>query len=395
MTANDLHEPEAESVLLLLQGTAPSDHPGIVDGYARLQRSGRVHHLDVMPVFGPNGVERGAEFWDEVVERALGNAVTMVVFQYYHSNRLPDPRPAIAFLKTLLSSPFIVSTLGDAFMNGYLGRPNVPRSFLQVAESSDLVTLTSMGVLADHVARHTRAPIMLSPLGACQVRFGALTPVTDADAPEFDVVFIGSRNTPRNPLRPYFHLGRHRQRLVAELTRRFGRRFAVFGHGWEGWSSNKGPIAFEDQARAARRGRVIVGGVPFSKARYYTSDRPFIQAVSGVPLADAAVPGVETLLRPGEHWILAHERRLVEVVERVLEMGDEERSTMGRAAAEYVLSNHTQAHRVAGLLENVRRLRHAHLTGQRTSPHLPFFLPSVDVESEQYFATRHWPGGHT
>ena len=77
-----------DSVLLLLQGRAPSDHPGIVDGYERLRRSGRVRHLDVMPVFGPNGVERGAAFWDEALERALGHGTTLVVFQYYHARYL-------------------------------------------------------------------------------------------------------------------------------------------------------------------------------------------------------------------------------------------------------------------------------------------------------------------
>lgn len=381
-----------DSVLLLLQGSAPSDHPGIVDGYVRLQQQGRVSHLDVMPVFGPNGVERGAGFWDEVLERALGHGTTVVVFQYYHSSRLPDPRPAIASLRTLPSSPFVVSTLGDPFRNGYFGRPSVPRSFLQAAEGSDLVTLTSMGVLADHVARYTRAPIVLSPNGVCQVRFAACSGVSPHSDPEFDVVFIGSRNTSKNPARPYFHLGRRRERLVSDLTKRFGKRFAVFGNGWAAQMSDQGPIPFAQQANTAERGRVIVGGVPFSRARYYTSNRPFIQMTSRRPLVDTAVPGVESMLRRDEHWILAPEWRLIDAVERVLEMGEEGRSKIGDAAAEYVRSRHTQAHRVASLMENVARLRLARSGGAPRPPYVPFFLPEADLTLETRHATRHWPG---
>ena len=168
--------------------------------------------------------------------------------------------------------------------------------------------LSSMGELADHVARFTTAPILLSPLASCQVRFPALPPIDQDYTPEFDVIFIGSRNASRNPFRPYHHFGQQRERLVNGLTKRFGRRFAVFGKGWDHHPSNPGPIPFGQQAKTARRGRVIVGGVPYSNARYYASNRPFIQMTSGVPVVDTPVPGVETLLRPGEHWFLADER---------------------------------------------------------------------------------------
>ena len=278
-----------------------------------------------------------------------------------------------------------MSTLGDPFRNGYLGRPSVPRSFLQAAQRSDLVMLTSMGVLADYVARYTRAPILLSPNGACQVRFAEISATAPPAAPEFDVVFIGSRNASRNPLRPYHAFARRRERLVDALSRRFGSRFAVFGHGWEGRPSAQGPVPFDQQAEAARRGRVVVGGVPYSTARYYTSNRPFIQMTSGVPLVDSFVPGVETLFRPEEHWILADEHHLVSAVERVLEMGDERRSAIGQAAAAYVLSRHTQAHRVASLVENARRLADARRSGGRPAPYLPYFLSDVDTAPREPF----------
>jgi len=381
---------QAEKVLLVLQGRQPSDHPGIVDGYARLRASGVVDSLEIMPVFGPDGVSRGAAFWREFNERVMGG-VTLVVFQYYHSRALPDPRPAIRRIRTLPAAPFIVSTLGDPFMNGYLGRPNVPPSFLMTAELSDLVTLTSMGTMADYVSRFTRAPIILSPNAACQVRFRSEVNPPPMRMPEFDVLFIGSRNSGRNPLRPNTRFGRQRDALVTAMERRFGKRFAVFGNGWEGRSSNQGPVPFDQQAATARRARVVVGGVPFSRARYYTSNRPFIQMTSAVPFVDTAVEGVETLLRPGEHWVLSSDRDLVRAIEGVLEMEQAKRSAMGHAAARYIAERHTQAHRVSTLLENVRRLRRSRATNSAQAPYMPFLLDDVDLVREMLLATRNWP----
>ncbi len=382
------HPPE--SVVLILQGTSPADHPGIVDGYERLRASGVVSHLSVFPVFGPAGVAQGNTFWNRVISQAHDASATLVVFQYYHSDRLPDPRPAITQLKRLPSRPTIVSTLGDAFMNGYFGRPSVARSFLQAAAVSDLVTLTSMGVLADYVARHTHAPIVLSPNAACQVRFGTPQPAPDLHAVEFDVAFIGSRNRSRNPGKGYYWLGRRRERLVEQLTRRYGRGFAVFGKGWDHLPSAQGPVPFHEQARAASRARVVVGGVPFSRTRYYTSDRPFIQTTSGVPVVDVAVPGVETILRDGEHWVLADGRTLTDRIDDVIGWGDEARQEFGRAAVEYTLRRHTQACRVAELVENVRRQRWWRDGNDRIGPLLAFFLDEVDSEREEPLATRNW-----
>lgn len=380
-----------ESVLIFLQGTEASAHPGIIDGYEQLIAGGEVAQLDVMPVLGPTGTERGGTFWQEALERALGHGTTLVVFQYYHSRHLPDPREAIRKLKALPSGPMVVTTLGDPFMNGYLGQPEVPRSFLQAAEASDLVTLTSMGVMADHVARHTSAPILLLPNGACQVRFGSLPERDGFSEPDFDVVFVGSRNSSRNPFRPYHHYGRKREELALALEKRFGNRFGLFGKGWEGRPSNQGPVPFADQASTAGRARVVVGGVPFSRARYYSSNRPFIQITSGTPMVDTAVPGVDRILKSGHHWILVDHERLVKSVELTLELGDGPRAELGRQAANFVLQHHTQAQRVATLVENVRRLRAARATGVRTEPHLPFFLPDTDMSVEAQLASRNWP----
>jgi hypothetical protein len=379
-----------ESVVLLLQGAAPSAHPGIVDGYERLRASGVVRSVSVHPVFGPSGVQRGDAFWTDVFAAAYDSCATLVVLQYYHSPQLPDPRPMLERLRRLPSRPSIVSTLGDPFMNGYFGLPKVPRSFLQAASASDLVTLTSMGALADYVARFTEAPTMLLPHGACQVRFGQAPDPVEPEEVEFDAVFVGSRNRARNPALGFYWHGRRRERLVGELAQRFGSRFAVFGSGWDSLPGAQGPVPFGAQVDAVRRARVVVGGVPFSRSRYYTSNRPFIQATSGVPVLDVAVPGVELMLRDREHWVLAEEAELLRTLDELLAWPATERTALGQRAASHVLRRQTQAHRVAALVENVRRLRAAKGKRARPTPYLPFFLDGTDVRRESRLATRNW-----
>src|SRR5690606_22837903 len=130
-----------------------------------------------------------------------------------------------------------------------------------------------------YIAAYTSAPIILLPHGVCQVRFDEHSNEFDPPERDLDVVFIGSRNRARNPTKGYYWRGLRRQRLVERLTRHFGRRFGVFGNGWDYLSSSRGPVRFEQQLSTARRAKLVVGGIPFSSARYYCSDRPFIQAL--------------------------------------------------------------------------------------------------------------------
>lgn len=167
------------------------------------------------------------------------------------------------------------------------------------------------------------------------------------------------------------------------LSRRFGKRFGLFGIGWQGLASWQGPVPFDQQAVTARRARVVVGGIPFSRERYYTSNRPFIQVSAGVVMVDTFVPGVDAILRPGAHWVLSDDDALAATVERVFAWDDAKLRQIGAAGAQHIFRSHTQAHRVEeALLENVRRLRAFSETGAMQASYLPFFLSEVDVGAD-------------
>jgi hypothetical protein len=262
--------------------------------------------------------------------------------------------------------------------------------FLHAAAAADLVFLTSMGRLSDAVAERTTAPVVLLPNGSHADRFLRHAPPLP-DEPPFDVVFVGSANRSRNPLRGYRDAARRRERLVRRLGARFGDRFALFGHGWQGMPGWRGPVAFEDQVSAARQGHVVVGGVPFSSNRYYLSNRPFIQILSGATFVDHRVEGTDRILRDGDHWYLADdEAAIVQRCEELLAIPLADRRERAQAAVDHVLQHHSEQRRVEAVVRTITALRSVR-AGVAAAPDLSAFLPEVDRTEEQVWAARDWP----
>jgi hypothetical protein len=163
---------------------------------------------------------------------------------------------------------------------------------------------------------------------------------------------------------------------VSALSERFGSRFALYGRGWEGCSSWRGPIRYSEQLEVIAQAAVVVGGYPHSHEPYYLSDRPFISMRSGRPVADLRVEGVDSLLQPGREWELATgPKEVVGIVERLLDH-PERASAIGAAGAAAVQSRHLTAHRVELLLRMCSELIDARDHGRR--PRRPAFTFGVD-----------------
>lgn len=379
-------------VLLVHRGKGPEAYPGVVAGWRALEAEGVIgefhhHAVDTARPVDPR------QLWANIEETVIRHELDTVVLHHFHSPSLGDPRPGLERLRSVRPDVFVAVSNGDAFMNGYFGRPSPPKMLLQAAEMADLVFSTSMGAIGDLFAERTSCPVVLMPLGVHPPRFRTTTSPM-GHFPPADVVFIGSNNRPRNVARSYHWFARRRERLVRRLSDRFGERFAVFGFGWEGVPGWRGPAAFDDQWIAARSGKVVVGGVPYSQNRYYLSNRPFIQIASGVPFVDVKVDGVDLMLRDGEHWRLVDDdESLADVCEAVLAEPSGEREERAGAAAQFVLQHHTESARVGSQLRTVLALK-----GVRSGlspggkPDLAALLPEVDLCQELPLATRNWPG---
>jgi hypothetical protein len=382
--------PDAAPADALFVVRARASYPDVVDGLARMVADGTLRGYDVKEIDPSDAVSRDDEYWDAIVRHVVLHGTEVVVLHHFHSPSLPDPRKHVRRLQDLPHRPVVAITNGDAFFNGFF-RPSFPTNLLRAAEVADVVFSTSMGVTADHLVRQTGARVALLPNAVCQARF-APTREPQPLPREFRVAFIGSNNRPRNPLRSYHWYARRRERLVRRLSRRFGDGFALFGRGWDSIEQWRGPVPFADQLDACRRADLVVGGVPFSPARYYHSDRIYTQVASGVPFVDLAVDGVDRLLRDGEHWHLARSiDEVVDVCEELLSRPAEGRNGLAAAAAEYVFAHHTVEARCRSIVSTMIALRDAIRRGEAPGPpDLDFLLPEIDRESELPLATRNW-----
>jgi len=373
-------------LLLLMQGRTIADHPGYDDGCRRLRNEGSLSEYRVLAYSGLAERLGWEGVWQETITAAREMAAEVVFLQYFHGPT-PDPSAMIAALRRLPSRPVIAVSSGDPF-GRLLDRP--PQTFRTAASLADATFLTETGGLARDLAR-TGARTALMPHGFCQARFDPPAAMRPVQA-EFDVVFIGNLHRVRNPARRMFWSALQRRRQVAALQARYGRRLALFGSGWEGWPSARGPLPYDEQFSACRRARVVVGPYPNGGMDYYMSDRPMITIRAGAPYVEPRVPRVDRIFQDRRHWFLYREpSELLALCDRLLEWSDEERYAFGSAAAADIAARHSQYHRLRAMLATLADMRTALMAGQRPPPpRLDFFLPGVDPQAEMAFATAGW-----
>jgi hypothetical protein len=365
------------------------DQPGYYDGFERLLAEGVLQAHSAMPYYGIAETRGWPALWDEAYAAARKIDAEAVFLQFFHG-AIADPADGIARLKSLPSKPTVFTSLGDPF-----GRwtNRVPRSYRIASKFADVNFLTGMGYLARQLARQGGRNLVLMPNGCCQVRFSAMLDQTTY-SPEFDVVFVGTRMFPRNLLGHFFWTAHRRKEFVALVTKRYGCRFGLFGHGWTGNPSWQGPIRYEWQHSAYRRSAVVLGGMPNGYHDYYTSDRVFIAIASGIPFVDHSVVGVDLLLRPGRDWWLAPNiRGMIRWCDHLLSISKEERLRLGACARKHILTFHTQYHRCREMIAIARELRAARLRGKpATRPELSFLRWGTNLSSEYPSAVANWQG---
>lgn len=132
------------------------------------------------------------------------------------------------------------------------------------------------------------------------------------------------------------------------------------------------------QLAARLRGRVVVGGYSHSRCDIYSSDRPFVQLLAGVPLVDHRVPKVDALLADGRDWVLTtDETSAIDAIDRLLD-GRLDVEGIGHSGVRAVEERHTTSHRVAVMAQVFDELLGAQRSGRRAvCPALPFFAPGV------------------
>lgn len=374
-------------VLFLSQGKTIETHPGFQNALCTLREEGIINDFLNLPYFGYAENYGWDAFYQHVVSLCKDNRFDIVHFHFFHAKGKPTPRACMMALKALPDPPIIVTSVGDGFSDNWM-MPGYPDDFKEASRLADITFSTQMGKAADKMLKWGARNIVLSPLSMCQKRFNGDGIDLAIHRFDFDVVWIGSRNSSRffNPLNRNSYAACERNHLVEMLFKRYGARFGLFGNGWEHLSCSQGTIPFDQQQVAFKRGRVVVGATPYSFADYYASDRPFFSISSGIPTVEMRVPRLDRILRDGEHvYFVESSDKVIKKCDELLASDPQELYKKAGHAARFIAERHTQYHRLKFELDTVRRYV---ANGCKLDVQFPFFLPEVDLLIEKQFSVR-------
>jgi hypothetical protein len=377
-------------VLFLSQGHTIEEQPGWHYSLQQLQREGLITDFVNVPVRGYARDHGWQEFYKHVVDLCTKTTFDMVYFHYFHHGRgreVESPRVCIKSIRQALPGVVILTSSGDPFSDNWM-KPDFPMEFKECSRFADITFSTQMGKAADKMVRWGARNIVYTPNSMCPLRFKAHHIDFKAHHFDFDVVFVGSRNRSRffNPLSKYSYAALKRERLTRALSQHFGTRFGLFGNNWDGVLPNQGPVPFNDQQKTFQRGRIVVGGNPYSYSDYYSSNRLFFEISSGIPTVELRVPRLDRVLRDQDHCYFCDSiDAIIATCDRLLKMDSEVLYKKAADAANYIAERHTQYHRMKFKIETALRYR---TNGNKLDVQFPFFLPEVNINDEMKYAIR-------
>lgn len=376
-------------VLFLSQGKEISTHPGFHDAFNKLKAEGGISFFQNIPFYGYAEKYGWDAFFNHVVELCLKENFDIVYFHFFHGTTIPSPVKCIEKIRMANPEVVILTSSGDAFANSSIFSFNsfdYPLSLIEVSRCADITFSTQMGKAADLMMEWGARNIVLSPLSMCQYRFKASNVNFKKHKFDFDVVFVGSKNSGRNFFRKYFYYAKIRERLIKALNKQFGQRFGLFGRNWDKVLPNQGACNFDEQQKHFRLGRLLVESQSFSTADYYTSNRVFIGIASGIPVVVPKALRLDKIFRDNEHVYFADDiDGVIDTCERLLKTDPEELYKKAARAAEYITERHTQYHRIKFKLDTAKRYLD---NNRKLDVRFPFFLDEVDLKKEKKYAVR-------
>jgi hypothetical protein len=322
------------SLLHLPNEEREGDQVGPRQAFAELHREGLLAHYEAFSFLVEAAREGAPAALDRLLRLVAGSRPDLLVWQ--HVGGFPVTPRFLADLRAASPGTHLLCHEGDVYGRRVKRLPPETRALFAAA---DTVALVGAGEYAELARAAGARRVLYSPHSADTVRFGL--PWTPTPERELDVAMIGSRVTSR---RPWARLpgARAREALVRALARRFGARFALYGQGWAGFASDRGPLAFDEQERAQRRARVTVSWDHFDTVERYFSDRVPIALLSGVPHVTNRQPGYEEVFGPGAPLAWADTvDGVVAEVERLLALGQGALDELGRRAAVYARGRFT------------------------------------------------------
>lgn len=253
---------------------------------------------------------------------------------FFHVGNLPLPQSFIDEMKALPSSPIIAYDEGD--MYGSWSKPITP-TMKTVIRAADVVSLRGLGRIRRDVAK-LNPTIIYTPHHADIARFDRKPHVLEKR--EISTLLIGNRiKTGRGGRMPG---AAGRERFVRFMGKEFPGRFTLHGNGWNGFLSDCGPVAFQEQMEYYRRSRVTMAYEHYPEIPYYFSNRLPIALMAGALYVCHRHGGYDELFK-GLDFIFPFDTHAeaADLVHWILAMPDHEVFERGVRAREFALCRYT------------------------------------------------------
>ena len=318
------------SLLYLPNEMVEGDQVGPRSAFTGMLEEGKLKRYEAFSFLVLAKAIGASEALERIIEHVNRYQPTMLLWQ--HVGRFPVTPSYLRRLRAASPATHFLYHEGDVYGRWIKRLPAPAKALMAAADTVALVGSGEFEALAKSVGARR---VLYTPHSVDVVRFGK--PWVPTMQRQFDVLMIGNRVTSRLPW------GRmpgaaSREKLVRELGRIFGDRFAVYGNGWNGFTGNRGPLPFNDQEAAQRQAWITVSWDHFDTVERYFSDRVPISLASGVPHVTNYQPGYEDVfgMSPPLLWAKSV-GEMIRAIRSLLDRGPNELNALGEAAQLYGL----------------------------------------------------------
>jgi len=232
----------------------------------------------------------------------------------------------------------------------------LPIELLSLSRNCDLTFLSSSGGwLFNKFKEASKEKVIYLPQCCDDIHFGKRAPSSNGKL--YDIVMIGNHLKSRIPFNSM--PGVLKRELVAKaLYKRHGKRFAVFGSGWEKYPFSAGPVPFFQQEEILHSSNMSVGVDHFLTYNQYYSDRLPIALFSGVPHLSWQTPELDLLFNEGKHiYYFKSVEESVMKSDNILSGEVEDVSQVASQAVSLIRSNYIERVRMKKLIQYIRDVR--------------------------------------
>jgi len=264
---------------------------------------------------------------DDLYEFIIEFKPDLIYWELQTSGEIPEKY--IKKIKVILNDVIIFQRTGDSYWSP-------PKNMVNLGRLIDATFITSTSLIDDFTKRGCNN-VKYLPERLDTIRFGEQ--FTPSNHRSFDIIMIANN---------YNDLGikkfpgqKTRLELVKLFSKYYGKKFGLFGSGWEGEKTWQGIVPYQDQQEVMRDSWLILGVNNWEHANYF-SDRYLISISSGIPVLYKHFEGCENFfLSEKECWYFHSVDEALTLSKEILSIDNNLREEIAKKAAGKAIDNYS------------------------------------------------------